>query len=204
VTITAVHEASGNVFPAVTDDRGTYRLAVRIGAIRVTGELQGFGTAVRQVELLVGQQAVVNLQLALSTAQETVTVTAETPLVDTTGSQLGGNIDARQMQDLPVNGRNWQDLVMLAPGNRANAVGETPTARERRDFQLNMDGQQVTTNLTGGTNPRYSRDAIAEFQFLSSRFDATQGRSSGVQVNAVTKSGTNSPSGSFSGYFRDD
>ncbi len=52
--------------------------------------------------------------------------------------------------------------------------------------------------------PRVSRDAIAEFQFIASRFDATQGRSSGVQVNAVTKSGTNTPSGSVSGYFRHD
>ena len=72
-----------------------------------------------------------------------------------------------------------------------------------REFQLNMDGQQVTQQLGTGGQPRYSRDSIAEFQFISNRFDATQGRSSGVQVNAVTKSGTNKLSGSFSGTFRD-
>jgi hypothetical protein len=53
-------------------------------------------------------------------------------------------------------------------------------------------------------NPRYSRDAIAEFEFIANRFDATQGRSMGVQVNAVTKSGTNTPAGTFAGYFRND
>ena len=106
-----------------------------------------------------------------------------------------------------MNGRNWMDLATLAPGSRANESADTgPVAgTSRRDFQLNIDGQQVTSNLVPTTSqPRVSRDAIAEFQFVASRFDATQGRSSGVQVNAVTKSGTNTPSGIFSGYFRDD
>ena len=70
------------------------------------------------VTLLVGQSAVINLQLALSGVQESVTVTGEAPLLDVTQSTLGGNIDARQMQELPVQGRNWMDLVMLAPGSR--------------------------------------------------------------------------------------
>ena len=75
---------------------------------------------------------------------------------------------------------------------------------ESREFQLNMDGQQVSAVLGTGGQPMFSRAAIAEFQFISNRFDATQGRSSGVQVNAITKSGTNSLSGLFQGQFRDD
>ena len=71
-----------------------------------------------------------------------------------------------------------------------------------REYQLNMDGQQVTSQLGPGGQPRFSRDAIAEFQFISNRFDATQGRSTGVQVNAVTRSGTNNFDGTFAGYFR--
>jgi hypothetical protein len=69
-----------------------------------------------------------------------------------------------------------------------------------------MDGQQVTQNIGGGNTGqvRYSRDAIAEFEFISNRFDATQGRSSGIQVNAVSKSGTNRFGGTFSGTFRND
>ena len=74
-----------------------------------------------------------------------------------------------------------------------------------REFQLNIDGQEVSVAQGGNRGqPRFSRDAIGEFQFLSSRFDATQGRSTGLQVNAITKSGTNVSAGSFSGYFRDD
>jgi hypothetical protein len=209
VTVTAVHEATGNVFTAVTDGTGAYRIPARAGAYRVTAELSGFTTVTRTgVELLVGQLVAVNFQMTISTVQESVTVTGEAPLVDTTTSSLAGNIDPRQMQDLPVLGRNWIDLVTLAPGSRANAVseqGEPVAGTSRRDFQINLDGQQVTSNLTPtASQPRISRDAIAEFQFVSSRFDATQGRSSGVQVNAITKSGTNTFAGSLSGYFRHD
>ena len=205
-TVTAVHQASGNVFVAVTDDRGFYRLALRTGAYRVTVELQGFASVNRPLELLVGQQAVINLQLAPSTVQETVTVTAEAPLLDMTSSTLAGNVDPRQMQDLPVNGRNWLDLTMLTPGARTNSVGEAPVLGDGRGtYQLNVDGQQVTNYVQfNRANPRYSRDAIAEFEFVANRFDATQGRSMGVQINAITKSGTNTPGGTFSGYFRDD
>jgi hypothetical protein len=206
VTITATHTATGNTFVAVTDEKGGYRIPVRVGMFKVDAELPGFGTVTRQVELLVGQTAVLNLQMAPSTVQESVTVTGEAPLVDTTTSSLGTNVDPRQMQELPVNGRNWMDLTLLAPGSRANAVAETPinSTSSNIPFQLNLDGQQVTNQVAlSFGQPRFSRDAIGEFEFVSNRFDAAQGRSSGIQVNAITKSGTNTPGGTFSGYFRD-
>jgi hypothetical protein len=206
VTVTALHETTGNTFIAVTDQRGGFRLPVRTGAIRITMELSGFATATRTIELLLGQTAVVNLQMAPSTVQESVTVTGEAPLIDVSSSTVSGNIDPRQMQELPVNGRNWQDLSLLAPGSRANAGGESPVPRDTGAYQINMDGQQITNNVAGSAfgNPRYSRDAIAEFEFVANRFDASQGRSSGVQLNAISKSGTNTATGSLSGYFRSD
>jgi hypothetical protein len=92
-------------------------------------------------------------------------------------------------------------------------VYDAPTAQGgmlEQAFHYHVDGQQVTSTIAGGVGagswgqPRFSRDAIAEFEFVSSRFDATQGRSSGLQVNAVTKSGTNTFTGTLAGYFRDD
>jgi hypothetical protein len=206
VTITATHTATGNTFVAVSDEKGGYRIPLRVGMFKVDAELPGFGTVSRQVELLVGQTAVLNVQMAPSTVQENVTVTGEAPLVDTQTSTLGTNVDPRQMQELPVNGRNWMDLTLLAPGSRANAVAETPISSTSSNipFQLNLDGQQVTNQVAlSFGQPRFSRDAIGEFEFISNRFDASQGRSSGIQVNAITKSGTNTPGGTFSGYFRD-
>ena len=206
VTITAVHEATGNTFVAVTDERGAYRVPARVGGYRLTAELPGFTTVTRTgISLLVGQTATVDLQMSLTGVAETVTVTSEAPLINTTQSSIGGNIDPRQMQELPVQGREWMSLALLAPGNRTNAIGETPVQDrgDVREFQMNMDGQQVTSQLGPGGQPRFSRDQIAEFQFISNRFDATQGRSSGVQVNAITRSGTNEFAGTFGSYFRD-
>jgi len=206
VSIHALLEATGNSFDGVTDGRGVYRIPARIGVYKITAELVGFTTATRTgVELLVGQAIVINLQLSPQSVQESVTVTAESPLIETTQSSVGGNIDPRQVSELPSQGRNWMSLALLAPGNRTNAQGAIPVQDrvDVREFQLNVDGLPVTANLGTGNQSRYSRDSIAEFQFISNRFDATQGRSSGVQVNAITKSGTNTLSGSLVGNFRD-
>jgi hypothetical protein len=207
VAIVAVHEASGNTFETATDARGEYRLPVRVGTYQITATLEGFSTTTRGgLQLLVGQQAIANLEMAPSSLQESVTVTGEAPLVDTSSSMLGGNVDPRQVAELPIYGRNWIELALLAPGSTANSVGENPVDLRgddgNRASHVNLDGQQLSlaTGTTG--NPRLSQDAIAEFQFTS-RFDATQGRSSGVQVNAITKSGTNRTTGTIAGYFRD-
>jgi len=202
VVVRAVNEATGNSFEAVTDIAGGYRMVIRIGNYRLTAELAGFAPFQRSgLQLQVGQQAVVNLQMSPATLQETVTVTGEAPLIDTTQSNLGSNIDARQVQDLPVNGRNFMDLTLLAAGSRQNFIAETPSS----SFQLNVDGQQVTQLIaTTFGQPRFSKDTIAEFEVITNRFDARQGRSSGIQVNAITKSGTNVSAGTVAGYFRDD
>src|SRR5258705_1874419 len=208
-TLTAVHEASGNTFEGFTDERGVYRIAARAGVYRLAVVMPGFRSVNRQsIELLVGQQVLVNFELSPSNVQESITVTGAAPLIDLTSSSLGGNVDPRQTQELPVNGRDWLALSTLAPGMRANATDLGPTTGARmgnREFQLNIDGQERSVAQGGDRGqPRFSRDAIAEFQFLASRFDATQGRSTGLQVNAITRSGSNVSTGSFSGYFRND
>ena len=210
VTVTAVNDATGNTFVGVTDGTGSFRIPARVGAYRITAELSGFTTVQRTgVQLLVGQTINVDMQMNPSTIQETVTVTAEAPLIEVTTSSLGGNIDPAQVQDLPVAGRNWMALAMLAPGSRTTPGNQNNPLPDRnggevREFQLHIDGQQVTQDLGTGVQPRYSQDSIAEFQFISNRFDATMGRSSGVQVKAITRSGTNQFSGLFRANFRDD
>jgi len=204
-TVRAVHEATGNAFETATDERGVYRLSVRVGALQITAEIPGFRPATRSVELLLGQTVVVNLQLSLGTIAETVTVTGAAPLIEMTTSVIGGNVDPRQVQELPTYGRNWLGLAMLAPGSRTEPVADSRQQSERalpdrnngetREFQFNVDGQQVTVDLTSSGQARYSADSIAEFQYISNRFDATQGRSTNVQVNVITKSGTNQLAG---------
>jgi Carboxypeptidase regulatory-like domain/TonB dependent receptor len=201
VTVTATNGTTGNKFVAVTDERGAYRIPARVGPYVLTAELQGFTTVTRSgVQLLVGQTINVNLQMMPSAVQETVTVTGESPLLNVSTSNLGGNVDPTQVQELPVQQRNWLGLMQLAPGSRTTSSNPTAPLNDRhngdtREFQLNVDGQQVSSELGAGNQPRYSQDSIAEFQFISNRFDATMGRSTGVQVNAITKSGSNRLSG---------
>ena len=210
VTIIAVLDATGNRFEAVTDETGNYRVPVRVGMYTLSAELQGFTTVTRGgIQLLVGQTAGINLQMSPSSVQETVTVTAEAPLLNVATSSLGGNVDPVQVQELPVDGRNWMALALLAPGSRTSSTNPTSVLPDRnggevREYQTNLDGMQVTNSLGGGGQPSFSQEMIAEFQFISNRFDATQGRSQGVQVNVVTKSGTNRPGGVFRTNIRDD
>lgn len=165
VTVRAVHDATGNAVETVTDERGNFRIPARTGAYRIVAELQGFTPATKGTELLVGSEVRVNLQLAPGSLQESVTVTSEAPLVDTTTTRVAGNVDPRQVLELPVNGRDFLGLTMMAPGSRLNAIVDTP-ATGNGNFQINVDGQQVTQEIAGGGfgSPGYSKEAIAEFE----------------------------------------
>lgn len=207
VTVTATSVDTGRVVTAVSDDRGEYRLrGLAPGRYRIQAELSGFAsTIVPEVELLVGQNRSLPLAMQLASLSETLTVTTQAPLVDLSSTQVAGNVDRRQMEELPLQGRNWMELAMQVKGITANAVDTTPGVRDRQ-FQLNLDGQEITQQVAGSGfgQPRFSREAIAEFQVVTNLFDITQGRSLGIQVQAISRSGTNNWDGSVYGYFRDD
>jgi hypothetical protein len=208
VSVAAIDVASGRQYNAVSDTEGSYRLLnVAPGKYKVTAELPGFATVtIADFELLVGQSAQLPISMEVATIQESVTVSGEAPLVDTRSSQVVGNVDRRQMEQLPLQGRNWMALSMLVKGITANDVSTSPGVGRDELFQLNLDGQQVTQKLGQARygQPKFSRESIAEFQLVTQLFDITQGRSTGVQVQAVSKAGTNQVSGAMFGYFRDD
>jgi hypothetical protein len=209
VTVTATNLATGREYVAVTVERAEYRLlALPAGRYKIQAELPGFATVVvPTIELLVGQNATVPFTLKVAPFEETVVVSSESPLVDLRSSQVAGNVDRRQMEALPINGRNWMELSLLVKGITANSVGSRPGVSNDRDFQLNLDGQQITNQrCCSGTfgNAQLSREAIAEYQVVTNLFDVSMGRSTGIQVQAITKSGTNNFDGSLYGYFRDD
>jgi hypothetical protein len=190
VTITATSVTNGRVFSSVSDERGEYRLrGLAPDRYKVQAELSGFATiVVPEVEVLVGQNRPVPFAMQVATLSETLTVTGEAPLVDISSTQVAGNVDRRQMEELPLQGRNWMELAMQVKGITANAVDNNPGVRDRA-FQLNLDGQEITQQVAGGGfgQPRFSREAIAEFQVITNLFDITQGRSLGIQVQAISR-----------------
>jgi hypothetical protein len=209
VTITASDQATGRVFMAVTGERGEFRLpGMAPGRYQIQAALSGFATSTVQVELLVGQNATVNFAMKLATLSESITVSSEAPLVDTRSSQVAGNVDRRQMEALPIQGRNWMELSLMVKGVTGNDVSSQRVGGVGSDsqFQMNLDGQQITEQVAGAGNfgqPGLSRDAIAEYQIITNMFDVTMGRSAGIQLQAVSKSGSNTLGGSVYGFFRD-
>lgn len=211
VTVTATDLATGRQFGAVTAERGDFRMpGMAAGRYKIQAELAGFATVVAEIELLVGQNASVNLTLKVASLSETVSVTSEAPLVDTQSAQVSGNIDRRQMDMLPIQGRNWLELSLMVKGITGNDVSGNRVGGVDREnmFNLSLDGQQISSNIVGYSSlygqPGLSRDAIAEYQIITNEFDVTQGRSEGMQVQAISKSGSNTLSGSTYGFFRND
>jgi hypothetical protein len=146
--------------------------------------------------------------LPIKGVSDAVIVRADNNAVDTTSSTVAGNITPDDVKSLPINGRNYMELATLVPGVRVNAItNDTPLGGENSGkFQINLDGLQVTQNTADASfgQPRFSPDAISQFQIITNRFDATVGRSSGVVVNVQSKSGNNDIHGSVFGYFRND
>ncbi len=143
VTVTATSLETGRVFTSVSDERGDYRLrGVPAGRYKVQAELSGFATViVPEVELLVGQNRSVPFAMQVASLSETLTVTGESPLVDISSTQVAGNVDRRQMEELPLQGRNWMELAMQVKGITANAVDTNPgRARSRLPAQSRRPG----------------------------------------------------------------
>ncbi|MBI1876393.1 MAG: TonB-dependent receptor [Acidobacteria bacterium] len=209
VTVTATEISTGRQSIAVTNERGRYRFDnLNPGMYTLRIELTGFARVeVANLELLVGTNATVpTTTMRVAALQETVMVTSEAPLVDISSNAVSGNIDRRQMEELPLQGRNWQELSLLVKGITANNITVRPGVDRDDQFQLNLDGQQITQRVAGAGfgQPKISREAIAEFQIVTNLFDITQGRSTGMQVQAISRSGTNNLRGSAYGFFRND
>ena len=211
VSVTATDVATGRAFFDVTSAEGEYRLVgVPAGTYALQAQLAGFATTVIQaLELLVGQNATVALTMSIAVLEETITVTGETPLIDTRESRVAGNLDRRQMEALPIQGRNWLEMTTMVKGvvknNISGGWGNEGPTRAAQGFRINLDGQEITQeSVPGYGQPGISQDAIAEYQIITNMFDITLGRSTQAQVQAISRAGTNNFSGGAYGYFRSD
>ncbi len=203
--VTVVGDDSSR-YSTTTSSQGLYQFpALRAAKYVLRFEAPGFAPAERTISLLVGQVMSVDVKLPVATASTVVAVEAAAVAIDTTGSSVAGDVSPTEVSKVPLNGRNYLQLAMLVPGITSNDVTNSPLgATDSGKLQINVDGQQVTQNSAGDGfgEPQYSQDAIDQFQIITNRFDATLGRSSRVQVNVQTKSGSNQFHGTLYGYFR--
>jgi hypothetical protein len=198
---------------ARSDENGFYRIAaLPAGAYTVTVSRSGFANStVQNVELSVNRTVDLDVQLEVGGVTSQINVTAEAVLIDPTTAATGGTVTPQQIQDMPVNGRNYLDLMQLVPGaviNRQANVGSdnsTPVLGERAgNNNFMIDGQPNKNTVDGGAAAQFNQETIAEFQVLTTGYKAEFGQASGAIVNVITRSGNNQYHGVGSLFVRND
>src|SRR5712692_1654691 len=235
--IGTVRDASGAVLPAATitvkhletgltrtdeaDSTGNYSIpSLPVGPYEVTAEKMGFRREVRRgIDLVVGQEAVVNLNLQVGSLEQQVTVTEEAPLVNTTLSSTSGLISESQVRDLPLNGRSFDQLITLNVGttnnssntlNNASWNGFSVAGKRPKKNRFIINGiDWIGGNATGQYITPYGVsgqllgvEAVREFNLVANTYGAEYGKRAGGTVNIVTASGTNQLHGDVFEYLR--
>ncbi|PYS99771.1 MAG: hypothetical protein DMF63_09710 [Acidobacteria bacterium] len=194
-----------------TDAAGLYRIiALPAGTYTLTVSQTGFSAYTSNIELTVNRAARFDIQMQVGNIVGDVNITDELPLLEPDASSTGTTVMPRQIQDFPVNGREYLDLLQLVPGvavNRQTPTGDNanPVLGERSgNNNFLIDGQPNKDNVNGGAAAQFNQETIAEFQVLTSGFKAEFGQASGAVVNVITKSGGNSFHGVGSFFHRNE
>jgi hypothetical protein len=215
-TVDVTHKTTGAKRSTKTNGEGAFSLAgLPVGSYVASVSAPGFSSKrYEEVVLVVGQTVTLDVGLGVGTLSEVVDVDGvQAPLVQTVTSVVGGVVNEREIEKLPLNGRNFLELAFLIPGN-APAPNFDPTKTETvlissaghigRGGTFTVDGADNTDDVVGGALQNISQEAVREFQMATNRFSAETGRSGSSVVNIVTKSGTNALHGSGSFFLRDD
>ena len=221
-TVTVKSVETGATRSVNTDEVGNFRiLSLPLGPQEIKAEKTGFRPAVRTgINLEVGQDAVVMLRLEVGEIAQAVTVLEEAPVVNTTTSPVAGVVGEREVKELPLNGRSFDNLITLNPGaiNYTSMKTVNTTTSEGNSFSV--DGRRPQDNLflingiewtgtsqladTPGSVSGYMLgiDAVREFNLLTDTYGAEYGKRSGGQVAVVTQSGSNALHGSIFEFLR--
>src|SRR2546426_3347600 len=221
VSITVKHTESGLTRTVVSGERGAYDVRLLpVGAYEITTNMPGFKQVVRTgINLVVEQEAIVDLTLEVGAPAEQITVSEEVPLVNTTTASTSGVITEQQIKELPLNGRSFDNLILLNAGvsnatsntldggawNMFSVAGKRP---ETNRYTINgvdwvggsATGQFITPN--GASRQLLGVEAGRGFNVLTDTYSAEYGQRAGGQITVVTSSGTNQVHGSVFEYLR--
>lgn len=218
--VTAINQATSVASSTQTDSAGAYLFSsLPVGKYRLEVAASGFQKAIfADLDLPVATTITRNVQLKIGEATETVEITAEAAVIDTTTNSMGQVINDKTVQDIPLNGRHFTDLSLLTPGTMtppANGFLSAPL-RGQGSFGINTAGQREdTTNwLVNGINLNDNVqnqitfqppiDTLSEYKIDNSAFPAEYGRNAGAIVNLATRSGSNAYHGELFEFFRNN
>jgi len=227
VSVTVKNTETGATRKLVTDGGGRYNApSLAIGSYEIAAEKTGFTSEVKTgIGLVVGQQAVVNLTLNVGGLQQSVTVEEHPDVVSVSTEQTSGLVGERQVKQLPLNGRSYDELIALNPGivnytsERSGGIGTSNSAvgnmfavsgRKPQENLFLLNGIEYTSaseiNLTpgGASGQLLGVDAVREFNVISDTYGAQYGKRAGAQVSIVTASGSNEVHGSVYEFLRNN
>ena len=216
--ITATHLETNQQTTTTSDREGKFRFPyLRIGLYELSVEARGFAMFTRQLTLLVGQSVDIPVKVEVAGVAAQVNIDSDVPMLETVRSQVTENIQPREINELPLNGRNYLDLALLVPGVAPTNTGSNQRFAETSAVpgqgisiagQRNLynsfivDGVSANDDAADLTGTYYSEEVIDQFQVVTSGGIAEFGRASGGVVNILTRSGTNDWRGSLYGFFR--
>lgn len=217
-TVTVKNTATNASRTATTNENGQYRiLQLQPGFYEVSITAANFKTSVVQsVQVQVGQSSATDVALEVGGQSETVTVTSTAEAqIERSDNTVSGVVNTVQIENLPLNGRNFLDLAQLQPGTekvdggsfdptKANFTGVSIGGQAGRSTQITVDGGSVVDNVVGTTVQNFSQEIVQEFQIGLSNFSLSTGASASGSVNVVSKSGSNDFRGNAFLYYRDD
>lgn len=213
--VSATQRDTGVKRETTTNADGLYVLSnLPPGSYEIRIQAAGFSDRVSAtpVALQVGQSVTLDASLEVGPLGESIDLVSEMPLVETSSSVVAGVVGQREMQSLPLNGRNYLELALLIPGNspapnfdptKTNTVVISSAGQLGRGGNVTVDGADNNDDVVGGAVQNISQEAVQEFQIATNRFSAELGRSGSSVINVVTRSGTNEYHGSGSFFFRD-
>lgn len=216
VAVTVLNEETGLRRSVSTNDQGDYTAnLLPIGRYSVEAELSGFKKAkVSGIVLQVNQTVRIDQTMQVGEVTQSVEVTSEIPLVKTDRSDVGQVIEAKQVVELPLNGRNFIQLAQLGPGvipiTKVDGIiaqfggGIVANGASSNSNQVTLDGVENQDFLVPRLGVRPNPDAIAEFKIMSATYSAEFGRAAGANINLVIKSGTNNYHGGVYEFLRND
>src|SRR5438094_710000 len=220
-SITVKNAGTGFTRTVISDDQGRYIAPeLPIGEYEVQGSLPGFRTVERRgIQLTVGSRPVIDLQLPIGQAAETISVTGDLSQVETTSSSVSSLVNQTQMRELPLNGRNFEQLILLAPGALSYPAGGSSALVGRaatysisgsrpEGYAILLDGENIQNWWQRGTGAAVTGtslgiEAITEFQTLTNTYSA-EFSGNGAAVNSVTRAGTNVFHGSVYEFLRNN
>jgi len=218
VTVTITNAATSIERTAVTDTAGQYVAAsLQPGHYRITTHIDGFSDQKSEAELEPAQTTVLNFKLGVAAIQEALTVTGQSPIIETATVSVGQTMREKTVQEIPLNGRHFVDLGPLMPGGSTSPqnAGLSAPLRGQGAFSFMSAGNRETSvnmmvngiNLNDLSNSQVtfqpSINTVSEFKVDNSTFSAEYGRNSGAIVNVATRSGSNQLHGEAFDYYRD-